>query len=246
MRPGVRCDRRLSDVVRPAFERFEADDQTWLTGIATALEEHAGEGLGCVGSVYRPGAPVLTFDVVGHGLPNGLTPDAIFEATQHTAPAFVRYVYGEISCTTIPEISTDCEREYHRCVFDWGIRDTVCINARGPGLRGAAILLHRRRRRLGRGERAWFVELSALLEIAFRVRLEKKARAHPLAGLSSRERAVVLALGPDLLNKEIGAALGISASTVGVLLYRAAKKLGTRSRQQLLAVAERAHVHAGD
>jgi DNA-binding CsgD family transcriptional regulator len=64
-----------------------------------------------------------------------------------------------------------------------------------------------------------------------------------LARLSNRERAVVLALGPDVLNKEIGAAFGISASSVGVLLHRAAAKLGVRSRHELMAIVQRAPVY---
>jgi DNA-binding CsgD family transcriptional regulator len=53
--------------------------------------------------------------------------------------------------------------------------------------------------------------------------------------LSKRERQ---ALGIAVLgdtNKVIAYEMGISASTVGVLLYRAARKLGSRTRAELLA-----------
>lgn len=61
-----------------------------------------------------------------------------------------------------------------------------------------------------------------------------------LALLSSRERAAVLALRTDTSNKEIADVLGTSSSTVGVLLHRAAAKLGARSRAELIAIATRA------
>jgi DNA-binding CsgD family transcriptional regulator len=52
--------------------------------------------------------------------------------------------------------------------------------------------------------------------------------------LSPRERQVLeLALGGDS-NKRIAYELGISASTVGVLLHRAAAKLGTHGRGELM------------
>jgi DNA-binding CsgD family transcriptional regulator len=52
--------------------------------------------------------------------------------------------------------------------------------------------------------------------------------------LSPRERQVLeLALGGDS-NKRIAYELGISASTVGVLLHRASEKLGTHGRAELL------------
>ncbi|HVJ94472.1 MAG TPA: helix-turn-helix transcriptional regulator [Labilithrix sp.] len=59
----------------------------------------------------------------------------------------------------------------------------------------------------------------------------------PLAVLSSRERAAVLALRTTTSNKEIAALLETSASTIGVLLHRAATKLGVRSRAELVAMA---------
>jgi len=54
--------------------------------------------------------------------------------------------------------------------------------------------------------------------------------------LSARERqALRLALGKDITNKIIAFEMGISASTVGVLLHRAKYKLGCRTRAELLA-----------
>jgi len=53
--------------------------------------------------------------------------------------------------------------------------------------------------------------------------------------LSRREREVVELAAAGHNNKLIAYALGIAASTVGVLLHRAAAKLGARSREELTA-----------
>jgi DNA-binding CsgD family transcriptional regulator len=56
--------------------------------------------------------------------------------------------------------------------------------------------------------------------------------------LSSRERQAMALLALEQTNKQIAFELGISASTVGVLLHRAAQKLGTRARSELIAQAK--------
>ena len=60
----------------------------------------------------------------------------------------------------------------------------------------------------------------------------------PTRGLSCRERQALALLALEQTNKEIAFALGISASTVGVLLHRAAKKLNTMTRGELTARAK--------
>ena len=57
--------------------------------------------------------------------------------------------------------------------------------------------------------------------------------------LSDRERQVVALAAMGYANKMIGYELGIAASTVGVLIGRAAKRLGVRSRAELVALYER-------
>jgi len=65
-----------------------------------------------------------------------------------------------------------------------------------------------------------------------------RPRPYPLVRLSSRELETLALLALNQTNKEIAFALGLSASTVGVLLYRAAQKLGTRTRAELTAQAK--------
>jgi DNA-binding CsgD family transcriptional regulator len=64
-------------------------------------------------------------------------------------------------------------------------------------------------------------------------------RNDPIAGgialLSDRERQVVALAAVGHANKMIAYELGISVSTVGVLLARAAKRVGVRSRKKLVA-----------
>jgi DNA-binding NarL/FixJ family response regulator len=59
------------------------------------------------------------------------------------------------------------------------------------------------------------------------------------ARLSEREELVVAQVVAGLSNKHIASNLGVSPSTVGVLLFRAATKLGVRSRSDLVAAYTR-------
>jgi DNA-binding CsgD family transcriptional regulator len=61
----------------------------------------------------------------------------------------------------------------------------------------------------------------------------------PVELLSDRERQVVALAALGQPNKMIGYELGIAVSTVGVLLTRASRKLGARSRRELVAAYER-------
>jgi DNA-binding NarL/FixJ family response regulator len=55
--------------------------------------------------------------------------------------------------------------------------------------------------------------------------------------LSRREAEALALLGRGLTNKEIAFEMRISPSTVSVLLFRAAARLGTSSRAELRAAA---------
>jgi DNA-binding CsgD family transcriptional regulator len=61
----------------------------------------------------------------------------------------------------------------------------------------------------------------------------------PFALLTTRERQVVALAALGHANKMIGYELGISVSTAGVLLSRAARKLGVRTRAALVAAYEK-------
>jgi DNA-binding CsgD family transcriptional regulator len=61
------------------------------------------------------------------------------------------------------------------------------------------------------------------------------ANALPVALLTPRERQVVALAALGWANKVIAYELGIAVSTAGVLLGRAAHKLGARSRRELIA-----------
>jgi len=103
----------------------------------------------------------------------------------------------------------------------------------------------RRRRRSGRAAlEAWhpLVEARWTLVDTFEengrryvVARENQSEDACLEALTDRERQVVLQAVLGLTNKEIAYALGVSDSTVRVLMARAAARLGVRTRAELLA-----------
>jgi DNA-binding NarL/FixJ family response regulator len=66
---------------------------------------------------------------------------------------------------------------------------------------------------------------------------ENQSRAQTLDMLTDRERQVVLQAALGFSNKEIAYALGVSDSTVRVLMARAARRIGVRTRAELLSHA---------
>jgi DNA-binding CsgD family transcriptional regulator len=64
---------------------------------------------------------------------------------------------------------------------------------------------------------------------------ENQAQATCFDELTNRERQVVLQAALGFSNKEIAYALGVSASTVRVLMARAAGRIGVRTRAELLS-----------
>jgi len=63
---------------------------------------------------------------------------------------------------------------------------------------------------------------------------ENQAHAEGFATLTDRERQIVLHAALGLSNKQIAYTLGISETTVRVLMARAANRLGVRTRRELL------------
>jgi DNA-binding CsgD family transcriptional regulator len=64
---------------------------------------------------------------------------------------------------------------------------------------------------------------------------ENQAEARNFNDLTDRERQIVVHASLGMSNKQIAYALGISDATVRVLMARAAKRFGVRSRKELLA-----------
>jgi DNA-binding CsgD family transcriptional regulator len=75
--------------------------------------------------------------------------------------------------------------------------------------------------------------------VRYVVARENRPALRGLAALSERERQVVVYLALGRSTKEIAYALGISDSTVRVLLARAATRLRVRTRRQLVRLATR-------
>jgi DNA-binding NarL/FixJ family response regulator len=64
--------------------------------------------------------------------------------------------------------------------------------------------------------------------------VENRAAPPSIDLLSPRERQVVLRASAGASNKGIAQQLGLAASTVRVLMFRAMTKLGARTRRELL------------
>jgi DNA-binding CsgD family transcriptional regulator len=79
----------------------------------------------------------------------------------------------------------------------------------------------------------------------YMVARENAPRAKGLAALTPTERAVVLFAARGSTTKEIAYTLGISDNTVRVLLMRAARRYGVRTREALLALGRRALAEPG-
>lgn len=73
---------------------------------------------------------------------------------------------------------------------------------------------------------------------------ENEARSPSFEALTGRERQVVLQAALGFSNKEIAYALGISDSTVRVLMARAAARLGVRSRTEVVSHPLLEHIRA--
>lgn len=161
-----------------ALGDLEADDATWLSRVATALEERAGEGEGCLASVYVPARDIVGFTcVVGLDVPQGLDAVRVFGSTTAAPAEFVRHAYSAVDIDTTSGIGPVCERRFQEHALDWGIRDAICVNANVGPCRGAAFLIAQpRRRRLRTGERRWLGEIARLLGLALRKRSERATR----------------------------------------------------------------------
>jgi len=64
---------------------------------------------------------------------------------------------------------------------------------------------------------------------------QNQAEARSFSDLTDRERQIVVHASLGMSNKQIAVALGISDATVRVLMARAAKRFGVRSRKELLS-----------
>ena len=160
---------------RGGLDAPESSDEAWLARVAEVLEEQHGDGLGCGAFVYGPGGPAVTFGAgAARGTPGCIDARYLFEATTSTAPRIIRTVFGSITSALASELGAACERSFHARVFDWGVRDALCINAKLGELRGAAFLVLRARRRPLKGERVESAAIASLLESALHARGESR------------------------------------------------------------------------
>lgn len=97
------------------------------------------------------------------------------------------------------------------------------------------VSLRRRRASTSKKKGKWTV-VEQFVENGFRYRVQRRPlQDETEPRLTKREAQVLDQASEGRSNKVIAHALGLAPSTVGVLLYRAAAKLGARSRAELLS-----------
>ena len=91
-----------------------------------------------------------------------------------------------------------------------------------------------------RARGGWAI-VEQFVEHGFRYRLIRRPleRGNDVSRLTKREREVLALALEGHSNKSIAYALGVSPSTIGVLIFRAAAKLGVKSRSELLSAYAR-------
>ncbi len=90
----------------------------------------------------------------------------------------------------------------------------------------------------------WTV-VQAFVRGDFHYQLRRRPAHHTQPRLTQREEQVLALARDGHSNKSIAYALGLSPSTVGVLLFRAAAKMGARSRRELLLAYARSKQSIG-
>jgi two-component system response regulator DevR len=104
-------------------------------------------------------------------------------------------------------------------------------DVRGPALVAAV-------HRVAAGGTAFAAEVTAKLG-----REDGAGRTDPLAGLTERERAVLLLIGEGLTNRQIGDRLGLAEKTVKNYVSHLLPKLGVERRTQAAVLATRLRGH---
>lgn len=243
--------RRLDPLaILEAAYRVELDATAWLGGIAELVYQHMGAGLGglafdyqvTAGGPVRPGAAVWTRDLPADAgamlrqrlaeLPPGLVRETCARCGADTASQARRGAgAGELICSRISGQIT-------------GPGDLFLVTAIDPTQHGICIgAWLGKKTQLSRQARQTWGRIARQLAAAYRLRRLLAGVSAARAGasgedgpaLTAREHQAVRHAALGHSNKLIAYEMGISPSTVGVLLHRAAHKLGTTTRDELVA-----------
>jgi DNA-binding CsgD family transcriptional regulator len=208
-------------------------DEIWSARVGRVLRTVFDAQDGLVSYRYSDGLESLSVDYAcGVDLPAGMTAVPLACATLRQSAAVSREIFARTTVSCASEIGPVCLYHLHEVVADHGFHDLHGVHV--PMAGGGYVFAS-----LARRERA--------LSAAFRLELER-VRRHIVAGaeqrralarrdagpLSPREREVLEGLARGLSRKEVAYELGISASTVRVLLQRAARKLEENDHDALI------------
>jgi DNA-binding CsgD family transcriptional regulator len=209
----------------------DTSEHAWLKRLASAVRPHLDPGLGVFAytwSVRAGKLEVRTFTSVDCALTAG----AWRRALRRTTPPFVRaWISVPFGMVRAIRGSDGLSLGAH------GWEDIVSLNARGPNGSGCTIALPTRApRRLRPRDETDLRRIAKHIAagLTLRARLAVVHEASGPESLSDREREVLALAAAQQTNKHIAYQLGLSDSTVRVLLTRACRKLGARSRPEAI------------
>jgi DNA-binding CsgD family transcriptional regulator len=223
----------------------DASARLWLRRLVEAVQPLLGAGLGALGYTWDARGEKVEVRAYASSdcpIPAALGRRLVAVATANYVRGWLAMPFGTAS--SIPGWDAPRQREIRTMLSAYGCHDVLSLNAKARERRGCIVAFPLRASiRLPERDRAHWARIAAHIAVGYRLRA-RLAEARELApkvrarqgpeSLSDREREVLTLAAMQRSNKLIAYELGLSDSTVRVLLTRACRKLGARSRAEAI------------